>query len=383
MSSNLRPIHPVAPSSSAVAASDAFDGERLRQGRLLALMTKQGLADTVEVSPASIGQYESGVISPRPEVVERLARALDVPPKFFAAGRPFAHLDAADAHFRSLRSTSVGQRAKALAWTEQVWELVHALEKRIRLPEVDLPAVPPGAQLTATPHLAAQALRDHWGLGRTPVAHLTRAVESRGIVVVLATFADIEETKRISAFSTGKLSRPIIVTPPDRADDVHDHRFNVAHELGHLLMHEDQAHGDLQIEREANQFAAELLLPEAVMRTILPPRIDWSRLARLSTEWGVSVKSLVYRGQELGIYSEPTARRAYIRYQMLLNEGHFPPQPIGQFEGEVPILLTRAYAYAEQLGITVRDLAEELGWRPARVRELLGDNDPRPVLTLA
>lgn len=383
MSSNLRPIHPATPSSSAVAASDAFDGERLRQARLLALMTKQGLADAIEVSPASVGQYESGIISPRPEVVERLARALDVPPKFFAAGRPFAHLDAADAHFRSLRSTSVGQRAKALAWTEQVWELVHALEKRVRLPEVDLPTASSDVQLMATPHLAAQALRERWGLGRSPVAHLTRAAESRGIIVVLATFADTEEAKRISAFSTGKLSRPIVVTPPDRADDVHDHRFNVAHELGHLLMHEDQAHGDLQIEREANQFAAEFLLPEAVMRTVLPARIDWSRLARLSTEWGVSVKSLVYRGQELGLYSEPTARRAYIRYQMLLKEGHFAPQPISQFEGEVPILLTRAFTYAEELGITVRHLADELGWRPARVRELLGDNDPRPVLTLA
>lgn len=381
MSSNLRPIFPAAPTSSAIAAAEAFDGERLRQARTLALMTKQGLADTVEVSPASIGQYESGVISPRPEVVERLAHALDVPPKFFAAGRPFAHLDAADAHFRSLRSTSVGQRAKALAWTEQVWELVHALERRVRLPEVDLPAamVVNGA---ATPQRSAQVLREHWGLTQAPVAHLTRLAEARGIIVVLASFADIEEAKKISAFSTGKLSRPIIVTPPDRADDVHDHRFNVAHELGHLLMHEDQAHGDMQIEREANQFAAELLLPEAIMRTVLPTRIDWSRLDRLSIEWGVSAKSLVYRGQELGIYSEPTARRAYIRYQMLLNEGHFAPQPISQFEGEVPILLTRAFHFAEESGTTVRALAEELGWKPSRVRELLGDNDPRPVLTL-
>lgn len=382
MSSNLRPIHPAAPTSSAIAAAEAFDGERLRQARTLALMTKQGLADAVDVSPASIGQYESGVISPRPEVVERLAHALDVPPKFFAAGRPFAHLDAADAHFRSLRSTSVGQRAKALAWTEQVWELVHALERRVRLPEVDLPAVMV-VDGVATPQRSAQVLREHWGLTQAPVAHLTRLAEARGIIVVLASFADIEEAKRISAFSTGKLSRPIIVTPPDRADDVHDHRFNVAHELGHLLMHEDQAHGDMQIEREANQFAAELLLPEAIIRTVLPTRIDWSRLDRLSIEWGVSVKSLVYRGQELGIYSEPTARRAYIRYQMLLNEGHFAPQPISQFEGEVPILLTRAYRFAEESGTTVRGLAEELGWKPARVRELLGDNDPRPVLTLA
>jgi hypothetical protein len=43
------------------------------------------------------------------------------------------------AHFRSLRSTRVGQRAKAVALVEQLWELTYALERRVELPPVDLP----------------------------------------------------------------------------------------------------------------------------------------------------------------------------------------------------------------------------------------------------
>jgi hypothetical protein len=48
-------------------------------------------------------------------------------------------LDASTAHFRSLRSTRASQRAKAVAFVEQVWELAHALEQRVQLPTVDLP----------------------------------------------------------------------------------------------------------------------------------------------------------------------------------------------------------------------------------------------------
>ncbi len=158
-----------------------FEPARLTQARVLACLTKGELADEIGVSPAAVGQYESGIVKPRPELLTTLAKKLKVPVEFFATGRPLGRLDAANAHFRSLRSTRAKDRAKAAAHVEQVWELTYALEKQVRFPEVDLPGIPEGT----LPAQAANVLREAWGIRRGPVPHLAATIESRGIVVCL------------------------------------------------------------------------------------------------------------------------------------------------------------------------------------------------------
>ncbi|MCU1530101.1 MAG: hypothetical protein JWP75_3864 [Frondihabitans sp.] len=367
---------------SAADVAALFDPGRLRQARRLATKTKQTIAQDVGVSPAAIGQYESGVTAPRPDVLEGLAHTLDVPVSFFAGGRPLAPLDSADVHFKSLRSTTVGQRNKALAYTEQVWELTHLLERWVQFPTVNLPVEEPAGRTTDRARLreAAAELRRRWGVPLdVPFPHLTRTAETNGIVVVFATFASDDEVKRIRAFSTNKLSRPIVVTPPDRVDDVFAHRFNLAHELGHFVLHEEEVHGDIEIEREADRFAGELLLPEKAMRNVLRSRVEWDYLTKLSQTWGVEIKALIYRSRELGFLSDVSARRAYQRLEAMKTAGLVKPAPTAQYEGEMPVLLRRAYDYAESEGADTATLAAELSWRPATVTRLLG-GDSRPKL---
>lgn len=382
MSRMYRQAHQSTPSRAADIAA-LFDPNRLRQARRLATKNKQALALEVGVSPAAIGQYESGVNAPRPDVLEALARSLNVPVRFFATGRPLAPLDSTDAHFKSLRSTTVGQRNKALAYTEQVWELTHLLERWVQFPTVNLHVEDalggPGDR--ARLRDAAAALRKQWGVASDlPFPHLTRTAETNGIVVVFATFADDDEVKRVSAFSTSKLSRPIVVTPPDRVDDVFTHRFNLAHELGHFVLHQNEAHGEIEIEREADAFAGELLLPEKAMRNVLRSRVEWDRLANLSQVWGVEMKALVYRSRQLGLLSDASARRAYQRLEIMKTAGLVKPSPTARYEGEIPVLLRRAFEYAESEGVSLTSLAEELAWRPSTVARLLGTGDPRPQL---
>jgi transcriptional regulator with XRE-family HTH domain len=113
------------PTLAAIAA--AFDPARLTQARRLAGMTKKAVAKALGVSAVAVGQWESGTHPPRPDHIARLAEALEVPPAFLAAGRPYARLKFSAAHFRSLRRTPAHQRGKAVAFAEQVWELVYAL----------------------------------------------------------------------------------------------------------------------------------------------------------------------------------------------------------------------------------------------------------------
>lgn len=354
------------------ATQGRFEPARLTQARARKSKTKADLAAAVGVSPAAIGQYEAGVNSPRADVVERMAKELEVRPGFFRVGRPLAPLDTINAHFRSLRAAKVSDRQKALATAALVWELTFTLERFVRLPEPDLPALPPGT----SPAEAAAALRRHWSLPDGPVKHLVATVESHGIVVAVRPRGEIDT---VDAFSVVIVERPIIVTTPRRTENVFKHRFSIAHELGHLLLHTDPSGYGVTIENQADEFAAAFLTPAAAMDAALPARLDLAALDRLGRQWGVSSHSLVRRMVERGRTTESSARRAYQRLAVTNDPS---VDPSGSYPGEVPNLLAKAAALAESYGGGVPALADALELSPSRVRDLLGQHDPRPVLRL-
>ena len=368
-----------------VAIAKTFDPNRLLQARRLAGLTKRAIAVEEGVSPAAVGQWEAGTTAPKAHHVARLAELLDVQPAFFAGGRRYVRLDLSDAHFRSLRSTPASLRAKAIAFTEQVWELVYALETRVELPPVDLPGfaggeVQPGSW-AGDPIAAARLLRRHWNLGDAPIARLVRTMERHGLVVTLVPFAG-DATKTIDAFSTSHLPRPIVVLTPDRADDIYRHRFTAAHELGHLMLHPDTAPGDPVHEKEADVFAAELLTPHDQIVPQLPQRMDLVELERLGQQWGVAVESLVYRCHEVGQISDSTYRRAFQRLHQLRHVGLFGRESVQGYPGEIPAMISKAFDLAEQHGLSMTQLADQLKISRPRLRLLLGQPDARPALRL-
>lgn len=362
------------------ALAQVFDPTRLTQARQAVSWTKKRLADELAVSPAAVGQYEAGVIRPRPEQLVKIAQLLDVPPDFFAVGRPKADVDAATCHFRSLRSMTAYERDQAVTYVEQLWELCHALELSVRLPQVDLPTIDglSGDQddaATVSPTDAARTARKAWGLGTDRVPHLVRTLEAHGVLVGLLPFSD---SRRVDAFSTAHTPRPIVILASDKTD-VYRHRFTAAHELGHLLLHRDAQPGDVRHEREADQFAAEFLMPTSSIKPMLPRRLDFARLISLQSHWGVSVEALLYRSRELGVISDATHRRARIKLHELRKHDVVRTQDVADFPGEQPQLLIRA---AAACGNPVAQLAHDLAWSEERVVRMLGVPSDRPRLRL-
>lgn len=353
--------------------SATFDRERLRQARTLAGLRKNEVAVQVGVSPAAIGQYESGVAKPRSEHLLALANALDVEVGFFAAGRPLFGIDTGHVHFRSLRAMRAGDRDLALTTVEQIRELIHVFERHVEFPAVDLPQV----EAETTPAEAAALLRGHWGLGMGPVRHLVATMESNGVVVVVTGQNAI---RNVDAFSCELDERPVVVSSPRRSMEVYKHRFTCAHELGHLLMHHDPKPGDPQQEKDADAFAAAFLTPAAEMSKVLPIRIDLDELDRIGRRWGVSVESLLMRMRELRCVSEPTLRRAYQRLAMLKDVR--TTELLTAYPGEQPTLLRQALDLSAESGAAIGTIAEELQWRPRRIRELIGIDDARPKLAI-
>jgi Zn-dependent peptidase ImmA (M78 family)/DNA-binding XRE family transcriptional regulator len=357
----------------AVAAARAFAPARLTMARELAGLRKRDLADAIGRTAAAVSQYELGQSRPSGETLARCAAVLDVPVAFFTTGRPHLRLDTASTHFRSLRSTMAHQRQQALAHVELLWELIDQLDQVVELPAVDV-GLPLGER-PGEPGETAALLRAAWEVPAGPVAHLVRTLEARGIVLTQLPGVDAET---IDAFSAALHGRPMIVL--SHKGNPMRQRFSVAHELGHLLLHPEPAPGSRTHEREANTFAAELLMPAEEIRDRLPTPVDITVLKEIADGYGVSVAALAYRGKDLGVYSESTLRRLMATLTRL---GWRTDEPVGaRYPGERPELLTRAAELASAHGLPLPLLADRLRLPLPRLRDLLGMPAPRPHLRL-
>ncbi|MFL6123931.1 helix-turn-helix domain-containing protein [Actinophytocola sp.] len=357
----------------AFAVARAFAPARLTMARELAGLRKRDLADAIDRTAAAVSQYELGQSRPSGETLDRCADALGVPVSFFTTGRPHLRLDTASAHFRSLRSTTALKRQQALAHVELLWELIDQLDQVVEFPTVDL-GLPLGTP-AGDPAATAGLLRRAWEVPAGPVAHLVRRLETRGVVLTQLPAVDAET---IDAFSAAPLDRPLIVL--SHKGNPMRQRFSVAHELGHLLLHPEPAPGSRVHEREANTFAAELLMPAGEIRDRLPTPVDLTALKETADGYGVSVAALAYRGKDLRVYSESTLRRIMATLTQL---GWRTDEPVGaRYPGERPELLTRAAELAAAHGLPLPVLAERLHLPLPRLRELLGMPAPRPHLRL-
>ncbi|WP_122673020.1 ImmA/IrrE family metallo-endopeptidase, partial [Pseudomonas viridiflava] len=93
------------------------------------------------------------------------------------------------------------------------------------------------------------------GLG--PISSMTKLAEKVGVLVV--NLADVDE--RVDAFSLFN-KRPLIVRSTAKSSPGRQ-RFDLAHELGHLVMRQGIETGCRRTEDQANQFASALLMPRA------------------------------------------------------------------------------------------------------------------------
>ncbi|GLY80193.1 helix-turn-helix domain-containing protein [Actinoallomurus iriomotensis] len=363
------------PHLSAVPApgvTASFDPARLTLARERSGLTKRDLAARVGVTAAAITRFERGQARLADGTLTRLATELGLPVGYFAAGRPVLPVAEDAAHFRSLRTTRVYERRQARATMSHLAEAVREIQTVVRLPEPRLP------RLSRDPESAARELRAAWRLPAGPVHHLVRLLEANGAVVSMARFGAGD---RIDAFSCrpSGLDRPLICLSRDRGNPLR-RRFSAAHELGHLLLHDEAQPGDRQHEHEANRFAAEFLTPAPQIADLLPTRLDFARLLEIQRAWGVSVQALLRRSRELDRIGDDLYRRAQVTLTRL---GWRRDEPRGDYPTEWPAVLVEAVALGAERGLTEHSLAARLSLPYAEVRELLSHvTDDRPRLTL-
>ncbi len=367
--------------SASARAVDTFDPHRLRLARELKGWTKQKLADELKsadqdrsVSPAALSQYENGTSRPGPQVLAQVALTLGMPKQFFEVGRPSVIAESGSAHMRSLRSTTLIERRRALVHASLAWELVVYLEKYVSLPQVNLPhaVLDENVSLDEIENLAASTRRWFEIPDGQPIAHVVRLLESRGVIVVRLPL----ESRHVDAFCIQLGDRPFVLLSGDKEDKARS-RFEAAHELGHLIAHHDIEPGTHVVERQANAFAAAFLMPADTIRSQLPNKLDWPTYIEIKRHWGVSLASLVYRARTLGKISHDMYRRAYTELNSRANEDGSTwrtSEPGDLGAPEEPQLLGRAVDLLAEVR-PVSAIANALGLPMDTINDLLGPRD--------
>lgn len=136
-------------------------------------------------------------------------------------------------------------------------------------------------------------------------------------------------------------------------------RLTLAHELGHLVLHNEYADPDMEL--QANQFAAEILMPEAAIKPFLHD-LTLARLEAMKLEWGVSMQALIQRAVSLNTMDR--SRQAAL-YKQLSSRGQRVREPGSDRIPDEPAQMIHSLASS----LRARGIAE------SRIRTLAGVTD--------
>ena len=278
--------------------------------------------------------------------------------------------------FRSLRSTSATDRRSHLAQASLLHEFCMALEEFVRLPDLRLPRFELGAKSHEIED-AARRVRADWGVPPGPVDNVVRELERNGVVVV----RQRGFKREVDAFSVRYARRPVVILGSNKGVAARS-RFDAAHELAHLVLHDDDDAGTKQAEREAHEFAAAFLMPAEDIRHELPSAVDWTELMNLKVKWRVSMAALLRRARTLDVLTQ----HQYVNAMKAMSARGWRTEEPGDIHVgalEAPVLISRALVALTQAGYSIEDVAATAGLPAQDLRLLLEDTrDPRPRVDL-
>jgi len=200
--------------------------------------------------------------------------------------------------------------ARRMEWARDITSYI---ERFIEVPPVNLPKIDFDAERENSEQieLAAELLRDNWGLGRGPIRDLPLTLEKNGIMLV----REAVNCGDMDAVSCWQGGRPFLLFSDDVVSGPRC-MFNLAHELGHIMLHagvEVTMRNLDRIEKQANRFAGAFLLPrETFSQEVLGTSISYFR--SLKQRWGVAISAMAYRCKDLKILSQN--QYAYLLKQM-------------------------------------------------------------------
>lgn len=338
-------------------------GERVKHVRRFYGWTQDELAAMAGVSQPAISSIERGG-GAAPETVDALARASHFSSEFFTRG-PLPDLPTGSFKYRKTTRARVSDDDRVRA---QVRHVIEALD-RLTI------AKPPPVRLrpAADPHevvdgdfieTIARECREWMGVGPyDPIPNVVRAAERAGVIVVQSG-DEVAGHLGLSYWPMMPIGLPIVWfargMPGDRE------RFTVAHEIGHLLLHQYRTVPTKRAEDEAHHFARALLMPLEVMADAIPTPVTLRHLAHAKANWGIAISALVRRCREAGMIDDD--RRLSLEKQ-INSRGWRKNEPV-EVRQETPTLLRRLMEHTFGT-VEPRPLSKQLGIPPIAAKDLV------------
>jgi Zn-dependent peptidase ImmA (M78 family)/transcriptional regulator with XRE-family HTH domain len=308
------------------------------------------LAELVAVNQGTISRIEAGLLSPSDDILKGFAEQLEFPEKFFTQSDKIYGFNSTVFFHRKRQSLAdkVLRRlhAQMNLCRMRIDRLTRSIQTQVDFRFVHMEPVEYAGGVAAI----ARLVRSTWLLPPGPVRNLTQAIEEAGGIVVEFDF----QTKQADAISEWVPGfAPMFLVNSNSNIPWDRRRLTLAHELGHVILHKFP---DPKMEEEANEFAAEFLMPR---RDIKPSLfgLTMAKLADLKRVWKVSMQALIERAYQLKTITEYQRRLFYVN----LNRGgrsriHEPLE--NEYPPERPEVFRRLVrTHLEILGYSLRELA--------------------------
>ncbi|GAB6035858.1 XRE family transcriptional regulator [Fundidesulfovibrio butyratiphilus] len=339
-----------------------FIPERLVEARMARGLSQTGLASITGLHRQSISNYESGRQSPREDNLIVIANKLGFPRGYFY--KPTRQRDTHAIHFRSLARASQADRDQATCRLHWIQDLIDYLDEFfdpqvVNLPDYGRGRSPKSISDKEIETIATNVRRD-FGLKDGPISNMTWLLQNNGILVFRMSGPELE-TEDLDGFSTwmdnGK--NPVIVLSGRRTTLCRD-RMNLAHELGHLILHKNHFPENRDehkiMERQVFLFAGCLLLPSTTyFKSISYPSLD--AFLAVKQVWKVSVKAQIERCYRANLIGEDRRRLMYMQYN---RRGWSTLEPLDdEFPLEEPNYVTDSLQMLVSEGIQDSDSIKE------------------------
>ena len=307
-----------------------FIGENLTNLRILYGYSRKQLSEKLGVTEQAVWQYENNYTSPKMMVVNELKSIFEVKSKYFyetdvlqryfkTNNIPFMNIAYRSKVIKVISKTQ--SEAKHVEFLDSfvnylTAKLTHPTQKIIQLRDkvieyLNTSSVDREEQIEEVAKMARKEL----SFQDNSNDQLMFLIEKSGVFIFEKSLG--EDTDAYSLWTAQE--RPFIMLGNLKGSAVR-RNFDLAHELGHLLLHYRVEFTSLEkiehkeIEHEANRFASAFLLPEETFS------LDFQTITRvtnpdaytdLKTKWKTSLQVLAYRAENLGILDAKSHRNFY------------------------------------------------------------------------
>ncbi|WFO45981.1 XRE family transcriptional regulator [Bacillus pumilus] len=323
-----------------------FVGEKLTDIRVLHGYSRNELAIALDVTEQAVWQFENGYATPGIETMSKIKQLFNVKNLFFYNDSSIGEIVKEEGiAYRSSEKNNIKRTKTEAVYLRFINYLMEYIEEFVEYPDnlilklrdyaINKIIVEGQVNEKLIKEIAIET-RNILGLNNQDNKNLLFLLEKSGLFIV-----ERDLSVKTDAYSSWvNNDRPIIVLSNFKKSSVR-RNFDLAHELGHLLLHYKMNILELttaeyeKVEREANLFASSFLLPEELFLNDMKSvrrKSNPNSYIELKEKWHVSIAALAYRAYQLNLLSY----QQYRYFNGLLNKyGYRIQEPL---DDTIPII---------------------------------------------